>query len=59
MFKSMLDLREQHEFELTDTEFKVVDELTLVNSHCVTRCDYYGKVRVHLESMTRAPVLTV
>ncbi len=49
----MLDVREQHESELTDTELKVLDELTLVNSHFVTLCDYYGNVR--LESMTRAP----
>ncbi len=45
-------MREQHECELTDTEFKVLDELTLVNSHFVMLCDYYGKVRVRLESMT-------
>ncbi len=30
-----------------------LDELTLVNSHFVTLCDYYGNV--HLESMIRAP----
>ncbi len=53
MFKSVLDVREQHEGELTDTELKVLDELTLVNSHFVTLCDYYGNVR--LESITRAP----
>ncbi len=27
-FKSVLDVREQHESELTDTEWKVLDELT-------------------------------
>ncbi len=27
-FKSVLDVREQHEIELTDTELKVLDELT-------------------------------
>ncbi len=46
-------MREQHESKLTDTELQFLDELTLVNSHFVTLCDYYGNVR--LESMTRAP----
>ncbi len=50
-FKSVLDVREQHESELTDTELKFLDELTLANF--VTLCDYYGNVR--LESMTGEP----
>lgn len=54
-FKSVLDVREQHESEL-DTEFKVLDELTLVNSHFVILCDYCGNVCLNHDTSTALTV---
>ncbi len=39
MFKSVLDVREQHEFEFTGTELQFLYDLNLVNGHFITLCD--------------------